>query len=262
MDSLKYIHNEVIHRLKDPEIIVPIIIKVLNPKSVVDLGCGIGTFLHVFKKQGVEKILGLDGEWTNKDLLSKYISLSEFKVVDIERGFEINNKFDLAVCLEVFEHIDDKYANIAVKNLTQLSDTILFSSAIPGQMGQNHVNGQWPEYWSQKFSQFGFAFYDVLRPVFWNQKDLAWWYKQNMFLVVRNGCESKLTGFKRFMDSLIKPLVHPDCYMLEKREAAELTLTYMNVLSRYNSIMKGKTSFRTFSKITAKFILGKLHHYK
>ena len=69
----KYKHEEEIHNLKDPNIIVPEIIELLNPKSVVDIGCGLGTFLNVFKRLGVNDILGIDGPWINKDLLGKYI---------------------------------------------------------------------------------------------------------------------------------------------------------------------------------------------
>ena len=60
MSELRYIHDETAHNLKDPEIIVPVIMGVLNPKSVVDVGCGIGTFLHVFSDFGVKNLLGLD----------------------------------------------------------------------------------------------------------------------------------------------------------------------------------------------------------
>ena len=62
----RYIHHEKAHNLIAPEIIVPVITDVLNPQSVVDVGCGIGTFLHVFKKNGVTDILGLDGRWVNR----------------------------------------------------------------------------------------------------------------------------------------------------------------------------------------------------
>ena len=131
-----------VHNLKDPEIIVPVIMEMLRPQSVVDVGCGTGTFLHVFENHGVKKILGLDGDWVNREQLAKNISPDKFMVVDLEKGIDVDEKFDLAVCLEVLEHLGEEYADNVVKSLTQLSNIILFSAAIPGQPGQNHVDGQ------------------------------------------------------------------------------------------------------------------------
>ena len=146
MKDKNYIHDEQAHNLTDPSIIVPVIVNVLNPKSVVDVGCGIGTFLNVFKQNGVNDILGLDGPWVDKNLLANHISLEDFKEVDLEKGFEIDKKFDLALCLEVLEHIQDHFSSNIVKSLTLASDYIVFSASIPGQMGQNHVNEQWPDH--------------------------------------------------------------------------------------------------------------------
>lgn len=42
--KVKYIHDEAAHNLNDPEIIVPFIVEMLHPHSVIDVGCGIGTF--------------------------------------------------------------------------------------------------------------------------------------------------------------------------------------------------------------------------
>lgn len=257
MSELRYIHDETAHNLKDPKIIVPVIMDVLNPKSVVDVGCGIGTFLHVFSDYGVKKLLGLDGDWVDRELLSKHISLTDFKIIDIEKGFEIEDKFELAVCLEVLEHVDSAFADITVKSLTDLSDIIVFSAAIPGQMGQNHVNEQWPEYWIDKFKKYGFTFHDVFRPVFWNNKDLARWYKQNMFLVVKNGHENLISGFDKYFDSQINAQVHPEYFRLRVKEVEDMVLKYDELSYQHNTVMKGKTSFIIYPKIFAKYFLRK-----
>lgn len=236
--------------------------EMLSPQSVVDVGCGTGTFLHVFENHGVKKILGLDGDWVNREQLAKNISPDKFMVVDLEKGIDVDEKFDLAVCLEVLEHLGEEYADNVVKSLTQLSNIILFSAAIPGQPGQNHVNGQWPEYWIQQFKVCGFSFHDVLRPVFWDNKDLAWWYKQNMFLVVKNESENPLKGFADFQNTGMKAIVHPDTLGLEVQKAEELSAMHGNLLNQYHAVMKGKASFKTYIKLIAKYILGKLSLYK
>lgn len=255
MSKVKYIHDEMAHNLQDPGIIVPVLVEVLKPNSVVDLGCGIGTFLHVFAENGVEKILGLDGDWVDRKLLSKHISLNNFKSIDIEKGFDVGEKYDLAICLEVLEHIDETFANNAILNLTQLSDFIVFSAAIPGQMGQNHVNEQWPQYWIEKFRKYGYTFHDVLRPIFWNNKDLARWYRQNMFLVVKNGHESRLKEFGKFQDTEIMSQVHPEYFSLRVKESEYINARYEILLKEFNIIKKGKAGLGLYIKLIAKHFL-------
>jgi len=258
MSEVKYIHDETAHNLKDPGIIVPVLMQVLKPQSVVDVGCGIGTFLHVFTENGVGKILGLDGDWVDRDLLKKYINIDDFKAIDIEQGFDIAEKFDLAVCLEVLEHIDGAYADNTVRSLTRLSDFIVFSAAIPGQVGQNHVNEQWPQYWIEIFRKYDYTFHDVLRPIFWNNKDLARWYKQNMFLVVKNGHESPLKEFGRLQDPEFKPMVHPEYFNLRVKELEELNNSYEMLTKELEKIMKGNAGLILYLKCLAKFFIQKI----
>jgi SAM-dependent methyltransferase len=255
---VKYIHDDKAHNLDDPRIIVPVIMEVLHPESVVDVGCGTGTFLQVFKENGVDKILGLDGDWVNRDLLSGHIDLANFKIIDIEKGFEIDDKFDLVLCLEVLEHVDDANADTAVKSLTELSEVILFSASIPGQMGQNHVNEQWPEYWIEKFNKHNYTFHDVFRPVFWNNKNLARWYKQNMFLVVKNGQEERIKGFEKYFEPGIKAMVHPEYFGLRVNELEELIIRYEILSNQCELINKGKAAFSIYVKLIAKYFLSRL----
>ncbi len=95
----KYIHDETVHNLNAPNRIVPEVIQLVNPQSVVDIGCGIGTFLHVFKMNGVSDVLGIDGPWANKKLLKKYINPEEFQEWDLEKEIKLNKKYDLVVSL-------------------------------------------------------------------------------------------------------------------------------------------------------------------
>jgi SAM-dependent methyltransferase len=253
--ELKYIHDEHTHKLSDPEIIVPVIMDLCKPESVIDVGCGLGTFLKVFAKYGVIDYLGIDGPWVNKSLLKKNISLDHFIESDLENEIEISRKFDLAVCLEVVEHLAENASDNIVKNLTQLSDCILFSASIPGQMGQNHLNEQWPEYWQQKFAIYNYEMLDVLRPIFWNNKNLARWYKQNMFLVIKNGKSESLKALKHFSDNLILSFVHPEYYSLRVNEVID-QINYQNQLtSELATIKSGKASVGFYLKLMIKKLL-------
>jgi SAM-dependent methyltransferase len=182
----KYIHYEFSEDMVSPNEIAPVVYHLIKPKTVVDFGCGVGTFLRAFKDLGAEEILGLDGPWLSIDQLSKYIDRTTFKETDLEAPVSLSKKYDLAICLEVAEHLKELAADILINTLVRASDVILFSAAVPGQGGQNHINEQWKFYWEAKFNNHGYYFHDVLRPIFWDNKNIAWWYKQNMFLVVRN----------------------------------------------------------------------------
>ncbi|MGB6269592.1 MAG: methyltransferase domain-containing protein, partial [Olleya sp.] len=135
--SVKYIHTSKIHNMSAPRIIVKCVLEYIKPKSVIDFGCGVGTFLKAFKENNVKDVLGLDGAWADRKLMSKYIEFDEFREVDLEKEIFLEKKYDLAVSLEVAEHLSESSADILIKNLTQSSDIILFSAASPFQGGQN-----------------------------------------------------------------------------------------------------------------------------
>lgn len=177
----KYLHKSKDHTDHSAGIVVPLILDLFNPKSVVDVGCGIGQWLVEFKNQGIEDVIGIDGFHLNKSLfLPDQNNLMQF---DLEKKFDAGRTFDLAISLEVAEHISAENADVFVHSLTRLSHTILFSAAIPGQGGQNHINEQWPSYWQQKFKAFGYSFYDTIRPKIWWNREIKSYYRQNMFIV-------------------------------------------------------------------------------
>jgi len=192
MDDHKYIHSIESFNTRAAEEIVPQIIKFFNPKSVVDVGCGIGTWLNVCKSFGINDILGIEGHHLDTNLLM--IGKDDIFFWDLEKEFLINRKFDIALCLEVAEHISSGASARFIKSLANLSDVIIFSAAIPGQGGQGHINEQWMDYWQTEFQKNNFEFYDLLRPLFWNNEKVDWWYRQNIIVAIRNGitnCFSK-----------------------------------------------------------------------
>ena len=187
--EIKVIHHyNTDHNVTSAQVIVPYLLSILEtkPTSVIDVGCGLAQWLNVFKSYGVEKVLGVDGSHVPPDRLN--IEKTEFKTIDL-RNFTYNfvgKRYDLLLCLEVVEHLEEQYAYQFIKALTELSDTILFSAAVPNQTGENHFNEQYPDYWVNLFSNFGYSFLDPFRKKFWQNEQVNWWYKQNMFLVVKN----------------------------------------------------------------------------
>jgi SAM-dependent methyltransferase len=205
-----FVHTTAIHNISSPRIIVPLVLKHIKPNSVVDVGCGTGRFLRVFMENGVPEILGIDGAWVNRALLLENIESSSFEAVEFETTpyFHKDRKFDLGVCCEVLEHISKSRSRFMVENLTHLSDVILFSAALPGQGGQNHINEQPVQFWISLFNEFGFVFKDVFRSVLWDNTEVQRWFSQNLYLVVRKGTEldNKISS-----TTVVLPnAVHPD----------------------------------------------------
>ncbi|MGC1307608.1 MAG: class I SAM-dependent methyltransferase [Phormidesmis sp.] len=167
--------------------IVPYIFDILpvKPESVVDIGCGLAQWLKVFKDYGVQEILGVDGFHVPSDKIQ--IDLNEFIKCDLRylSFSEIGKRFDLLLCLEVAEHLEPEYAERFVENLVLLSDHIVFSAAVPNQTGENHVNEQYAHYWVEIFARYNYCFLDPFREKLWAMDSVNWWYKQNMFLVVK-----------------------------------------------------------------------------
>ncbi len=185
-------------RLKDDSFrsamkIIPLVQELIPIKSVVDVGCGTGSWLKAFQKNGVRTIYGVDGNQTG--LLE--IPRNRFFRTDLRRPFKLKEKFDLAVSVEVAEHLPKKSADSFVKNLTDLAPAVLFSAAIPGQGGDHHINEQWPEYWASKFNRRGFVALDCIRTKIWKDREICWWYRQNLILYVRKSLmleNPKLSG--------------------------------------------------------------------
>jgi hypothetical protein len=201
---------------KSADIIVPLIIDLLNPRSVIDIGCGTGTWLAVFRSHCIEDITGVDGSWVQDRMLS--IPKSSFLVRDLTQSINIERRYDLAVSLEVAEHLDSIYSKSFVNTLVQLSPVVVFSAAIPFQGGTQHVSEHWPDYWANLFSEHGYVTIDCIRERIWNNDDVAWWYAQNILVFAEKDqltTNSKLQqAFERTRPSQLG-LVHPKRYLLD-----------------------------------------------
>jgi SAM-dependent methyltransferase len=160
--------------------VVPILMELVSPQHVIDMGCGVGTWLSVFLEHGVDEIVGIDGDYVNRDMLK--IPKECFIPHDLTQSLSLRKKFDLVLSLEVAEHLPEKYADTYLDNLTSLGPVIAFSAAIPFQGGKNHVNEQWPDYWIERFKKRGYVVIDCLRNQLWDNNNVEPWYIQNMML--------------------------------------------------------------------------------
>jgi SAM-dependent methyltransferase len=178
--SYDTIHNAA---SKSIQVIGPLVMDLLQPRRVVDLGCGTGDWLGWFLANGATDILGADGPWVRKDMLQ--FPVEKLVITDLGQPFTSDRSFDLAVSVEVAEHLPEASARTFVASLCGLAPAVVFSAAIPFQGGEYHVNEQWQSYWRALFEQQGYVPVDYFRPILWNNEAAQWWYRQNMLLYVR-----------------------------------------------------------------------------
>lgn len=190
--------------------ILDLLTSTLNVESVLDVGCGAGIWMRESLSQGIRKVRGVDGPWmrdaefvVNPDLIT---------LTDLRAGFDLGEDFDLVLCMEVAEHIEDKYSDHVLDCLCRHGDTVCFSAAIPGQGGVHHVNEKYQSYWADKFQSMGYDTYDIIRPKIWGIDSIDFYYAQNALVYSKNEIDNK-------HQSMPLDIVHPSLF--EKRKQVE-----------------------------------------
>jgi hypothetical protein len=184
-------------------------------KSVLDVGCGDGRWLKQCLEIGVETIVGVDAVWT--DMQRLLIPSANFLTRDVAEKLELHRRFDLAISLEVAEHVAPEYSDQFVANLVAHSDCVLFSAAIPYQGGFRHINEHWQSYWAGIFDRNGYQAFDLLRKNLWANESVHVWYKQNMLLYINRNRGDLIGVATTYIDresisELPIDVVHPEKY--------------------------------------------------
>lgn len=257
----RYIHTTDVHNLEAPSFIVPMLIDLFNPQSVIDFGCGIGTFLNVFLQNGINDIVGLDGNWVDQKLLEANIPSGLFQPVNLEDDINLGRRFDLAICLEVAEHLPQNKAETFVNNLVNASDLIVFSAAIPYQGGQNHINEQWPNYWQDLFENRGYRMFDVIRYRLWDNPQVFFWYKQNIFVFAKkeSATEKIVSSIPPKPNTIIQGIVHPDMYYTKIEALANAQEEIVKKDMEIEKLMMGGRGGRLYLTMIKRYLLRKMH---
>ncbi|HVB82884.1 MAG TPA: methyltransferase domain-containing protein [Candidatus Binataceae bacterium] len=166
--------------LESARIVAPLVMRAASINSVIDIGCGVGAWLRAFRENGVASVRGVDGKYVDPSKLC--IPQECFTAMDLTEPDVLEGRYDLALCLEVAEHLGTLSGRTLVRVLSDLAPLILFSAAIPGQGGIGHVNEQWPEYWRRSFEERGFKMLDLVRPQVREDRRVKWWYRQNIVM--------------------------------------------------------------------------------
>ena len=79
--------------------VIPLVLELYRPGSVVDVGCGLGGWLAAFQACGVEDILGIDGDYVDRKMLDR-------KVRNVATSGKLNEGSFLKVTAAVYVEMD------------------------------------------------------------------------------------------------------------------------------------------------------------
>ena len=249
-------YDNIVAGVKTFDAVASLIISIVNPKSVVDIGCAVGAMLSCLKAKGISEILGVDGLWVDEKQL--LIAKDEFMRHDFNTGFlALPKRYDLAISTEVAEHVDRVNADDFIATLVNASDIVVFSAAVPGQSGTCHVNEQWPDYWIEKFSRYGYEVHDCIRESLWNNVDIPVYYRQNMFLFCSKGKASALN--MPTIKSQRYNMIHPEFYAIARFNLFDLFKHFYDN-NNYDFILS--LSYLRRFDLSAKYFMGMVYFQK
>lgn len=165
-------------------VLCPMLVEAFEPKTAIDVGCGEGWFVRELEQCGVNAT-GVDGAWVDG---VQHVDLTAPPYPELGR-------FDMALCLEVAEHVPARCARDLVRWLVSLAPIVVFSAALPGQGGTGHVNEQWPAYWRDLFAAERYQGTGGLRPRIWDDERVEGWYRNNLLVFIGKDDASVSTNF-------------------------------------------------------------------
>jgi SAM-dependent methyltransferase len=198
--------------------ILGILFDYFKPESALDMGCGLGSWLLAAAELGVADVYGVEGSWVDRSQL--VVDPQLVTICDLEQEISLERRFDLAICLEVGEHLFEQAAGKLVSSLVRHSDLILFSAAIPHQGGHHHVNERFPDYWAAIFATHKFRPLDFIRPRIWNDTSVLWWLRQNTLIFAHDRLLATNEKLRKEQETArLLSVVHPDIYMSRLQHA-------------------------------------------
>jgi SAM-dependent methyltransferase len=217
--------------------VMPRVLNLVAPLSIVDFGCGSGAWLATALALGIADIQGVDGPWVTPSTLQ--IEPERFQSADLGGTVDLGRRFDLALCLEVAEHLLPEAARALVATLTAHAPVILFSAAVPGQGGEGHVNEAWPSSWRALFAARGFDCFDILRGPIWEETAIEPWYRQNLLIfAARDRLDEDRALATRLSEATPRPfdIAHPAVLAMQTARAASAVKETYDLIARLEDL--------------------------
>ncbi len=187
-----------------------------DTRSAVEVGGGGGVWLAQLRRLGIDDIHGYGGdENLTRDQLA--IPQERFTRIDLLESPQPDRRYDLCLCMGAAAEVCAEESDRFVAFLCALSDTVVFSHALPGQLVNDVPSAQWPSFWSRVFARHGYGLLDVVRPRIWYDSRISWAYRQGTFVFVRkSGAEHHAPDCDWMLD-----VVHPEYYRIQSSALAE-----------------------------------------
>jgi SAM-dependent methyltransferase len=231
--------------VRSARVVVPRLAAFLPVRSVADFGCGQGAWLSVWRGTGAS-VVGVDGPYVDPSRL--LIDAALFHAADLAEPIGLGRRFDLVQSLEVAEHLPATKAEEFIATLTNHGPCVLFSAAIPGQGGENHINEQPLDYWRGIFRSRGYAAIDCLRPQLVNDAAVEPSYRYNMMLYVDEAHLATLpeaVRAYRARDGEVLADYRPLSYRLRNAVVRRLPREAVNRLSRLKASLAARAAARS-----------------
>ena len=181
------------HAVRSAPAIARSIIEDFSPAYVADVGCGTGALLEQLRTANTAA-LGLEySEAALEHCRRRGLTVHRFNLEEPVPP-EMMPAIDVAVSLEVAEHLPSKLAEPFVDVLCRASRAVVFTAATPGQGGRDHVNEQPHDYWIAKFGRRGFRL-DAPRVAQWRRqwegRNVSWFYCKNLMIFLEPGFDPR-----------------------------------------------------------------------
>ena len=167
-------------------VVVPYLMALFGPTSVIDVGCGSGHWLDAFGALGVERLVGLDfGQVPEGD---PAVRNGWLRKTDLATPFAMDERFGLALSLEALQYLPPAREEGFIRDLAALAPVVVFSTSIPMQQwpAPGDAIERWQGHWPPLFSDHGFRVCDVVRQTFWDDPRVGWWYRQNVLVFIND----------------------------------------------------------------------------
>lgn len=132
-------HKEIDEKWATP--LARLFIRTLGIRSMLDLGCGVGSYLRGALEENLSNVVGVE---MNADLARPFMGAVVSTVAiqgDITKPLDLHGQFDCVLSVETGEHLQPEGTAGFIDNLKSCSSRlIVLTAAPPGQRGTQHIN--------------------------------------------------------------------------------------------------------------------------
>jgi SAM-dependent methyltransferase len=221
--------------LRSAEIVLSRLWSYVRPRSILDVGCGLGSWLAAARERGVQDLAGIEGPWFEPPGGTATTAVVR---CDLEQGFALRRRFDLAICLEVVEHLSPAGGARLLDSIVQHADIVMFSAAVPHQGGRHHVNEQPLDHWAEEFRRRGLSVHDFLRADIWDDRDVLAWLRQNVVVFARRETLGMPPWIRRPPANRgPMSVIHPELYTARMTELDRILRLQRRLIERYERLL-------------------------